>query len=121
VPKTPKSGAGLERNQVPLSAEITCRFRPKSGAGLLRFLHALSPRRRVLPLWQPDDTGRYRRRHHLADDPAEVLATPECAACTALPALLRAGREIKMLRAIWPRGRWKLTHDRNARGRAVRR
>jgi hypothetical protein len=39
VPKTPKSGAGLERNQVPLSAEITCRFRPKSGAGLLRFLH----------------------------------------------------------------------------------
>jgi hypothetical protein len=29
----------LERNQVPLSAEITCRFRPKSGAGLLRFLH----------------------------------------------------------------------------------
>jgi hypothetical protein len=24
---------------VPLSAEITCRFRPKSGAGLLRFLH----------------------------------------------------------------------------------
>jgi aminocarboxymuconate-semialdehyde decarboxylase len=28
----------LERNQVPLSAEITCRFRPKSGAGLLRFL-----------------------------------------------------------------------------------
>jgi hypothetical protein len=40
VPKTPKSGAGLERNQVPLSAEITCRFRPKSGAGLLRFLHS---------------------------------------------------------------------------------
>jgi hypothetical protein len=40
VPKTPKSGAGLERNQVPLSAEITCRFRPKSGAGLLRFLQA---------------------------------------------------------------------------------
>jgi hypothetical protein len=40
VPKTPISGAGLERNQVPLSAEITCRFRPKSGAGLLRFLHA---------------------------------------------------------------------------------
>jgi hypothetical protein len=39
VPKTPKSGAGLERNQVPLSAEITCRFRPKSGAGLLRFLY----------------------------------------------------------------------------------
>jgi upstream activation factor subunit UAF30 len=38
VPKTPISGAGLERNQVPLSAEITCRFRPKSGAGLLRFL-----------------------------------------------------------------------------------
>jgi hypothetical protein len=43
VPKTPKSGAGLERNQVPLSAEITCRFRPKSGAGLLRFLQ-LDPR-----------------------------------------------------------------------------
>jgi hypothetical protein len=43
VPKTPKSGAGLERNQVPLSAEITCRFRPKSGAGLLRFLHVLPP------------------------------------------------------------------------------
>jgi len=41
VPKTPKSGAGLERNQVPLSAEITCRFRPKSGAGLLRFLHVV--------------------------------------------------------------------------------
>ena len=39
VPKTPKSGAGLERNKTPLSAEITCRFRPKSGAGLLRFLH----------------------------------------------------------------------------------
>src|ERR1700720_3514806 len=39
VPKTPKSGAGLERNHLPLSAEITCRFRPKSGAGLLRFLH----------------------------------------------------------------------------------
>jgi hypothetical protein len=38
VPKTPISGAGLEQNQVPLSAEITCRFRPKSGAGLLRFL-----------------------------------------------------------------------------------
>jgi Protein of unknown function (DUF1488) len=38
VPKTPKSGAELERNQVPLSAEITCRFQPKSGAGLLRFL-----------------------------------------------------------------------------------
>jgi hypothetical protein len=38
VPKTPKSGVGLERNQVPLSAEITCRLRPKSGAGLLRFL-----------------------------------------------------------------------------------
>jgi hypothetical protein len=30
VPKTPKSGAGLERNQVPLSAEIIRRFRPKS-------------------------------------------------------------------------------------------
>jgi hypothetical protein len=28
----------LERNQVPLCAEITCRFRPKSGAGLFRFL-----------------------------------------------------------------------------------
>ena len=42
MPKTPKSGAGLERNQVPLSAEITCRFRPKSGAGLLRFLQTLS-------------------------------------------------------------------------------
>jgi len=42
VPKTPKSGAGLERNQVPLSAEITCRFRPKSGAGLLRFLQSSS-------------------------------------------------------------------------------
>jgi hypothetical protein len=41
VPKTPKSGAGLERNQVPLSAEITRRFRPKSGAGLLRFLQLL--------------------------------------------------------------------------------
>jgi hypothetical protein len=40
VPKTPKSGAGLERNHLPLSAEITCRFRPKSGAGLLRFLHS---------------------------------------------------------------------------------
>jgi hypothetical protein len=39
VPKTPISGAGLERNHLPLSAEITCRFRPKSGAGLLRFLH----------------------------------------------------------------------------------
>jgi hypothetical protein len=38
VPKTPKSSAGLERNRVPLSAEITCRFQPKSGAGLLRFL-----------------------------------------------------------------------------------
>jgi hypothetical protein len=38
VPKTPKSGAGLERNHLPRSAEITCRFRPKSGAGLLRFL-----------------------------------------------------------------------------------
>ena len=24
---------------MPLSAEITCRFRPKSGAGFLRFLH----------------------------------------------------------------------------------
>jgi mannose-6-phosphate isomerase-like protein (cupin superfamily) len=36
VPKTPKSGAGLERNHLPLSNEITCRFRPKSGAGLLR-------------------------------------------------------------------------------------
>jgi hypothetical protein len=41
VPKTPISGAGLERNQVPLSAEITCRFRPKSGAGLLRFLQPI--------------------------------------------------------------------------------
>src|SRR5712664_3464501 len=41
VPKTPKSGVGSERNQVPLSAEITCRLRPKSGAGLLRFLQAL--------------------------------------------------------------------------------
>src|ERR1700720_3029363 len=40
VPKTPKSGAGLERNHLPLSAEITCRFRPKSGAGLLRFLQS---------------------------------------------------------------------------------
>jgi hypothetical protein len=39
MPKAPKSGAELERNQVPLSAEITCRFQPKSGAGLLRFLH----------------------------------------------------------------------------------
>jgi hypothetical protein len=38
VPKTPKSGAELERNQAPISAEITCRFRPKSGAALLRFL-----------------------------------------------------------------------------------
>lgn len=28
----------MERNHLPLSAEITCRFRPKSGAGLLRFL-----------------------------------------------------------------------------------
>jgi hypothetical protein len=34
----------LERNQVPLSAEITCRFRPKSGAGLLRFLHPYARR-----------------------------------------------------------------------------
>jgi len=42
VPKTPKSGAGLERNHLPLSAEITCRFRPKSGAGLLRFLQPRS-------------------------------------------------------------------------------
>jgi hypothetical protein len=42
VPKTPKSGAGLERNHLPLSAEITCRFRPKSGAGLLRFLQSES-------------------------------------------------------------------------------
>jgi hypothetical protein len=31
--KAPKSDAGLERNQVPLSAKITCLFRPKSGAG----------------------------------------------------------------------------------------
>jgi DNA-directed RNA polymerase len=31
----------LERNHLPLSAEITCRFRPKSGAGLLRFLQQL--------------------------------------------------------------------------------
>jgi len=28
----------LERNLLPLSAEITRRFQPKSGAGLLRFL-----------------------------------------------------------------------------------
>jgi hypothetical protein len=48
VPKTPKSGAGLERNQVPLSAEITCRFRPKLGAALLRFLHPLSSIRQSL-------------------------------------------------------------------------
>jgi hypothetical protein len=53
VPKTPKSGAGLERNQVPLSAEITCRFRPKSSAGLLRFLH--NPQRRSGS--PPDHTG----------------------------------------------------------------
>jgi hypothetical protein len=31
-------GFGVMLNQVPPSAEITCRFRPKSGAGLLRFL-----------------------------------------------------------------------------------
>jgi len=31
---------------VPLSAEITCRFRPKSGAGLLRFLQVID----TLPL-----------------------------------------------------------------------
>jgi hypothetical protein len=37
----------LERNQVPLSAEITCRLRPKSGAGLLRFLQFKSPEHRV--------------------------------------------------------------------------
>jgi hypothetical protein len=48
VPKTPKSGAGLERNQVPLSAEITCRFRPKSGAGFLRFLQNSRFPRRIL-------------------------------------------------------------------------
>jgi hypothetical protein len=42
VPKTPKSGAGLERNHLPLSAEITCRFRPKSAADFLRFLQAIS-------------------------------------------------------------------------------
>jgi hypothetical protein len=47
VPKTPKSGAGLERNQVPLSAEITCRFRPKSGAALLRFLHGEARRNEI--------------------------------------------------------------------------
>jgi hypothetical protein len=42
VPKTPKSGAELERNQAPISAEITCRFRPKSGAALLRFLQSIA-------------------------------------------------------------------------------
>jgi hypothetical protein len=36
----PKSSAGLERNPVPLSAEITCRFQPKSGADLLRSLQS---------------------------------------------------------------------------------
>jgi hypothetical protein len=47
VPKTPKSGAELERNHLPLSAEITCRFRPKSGAALLRFLHGEARRNEI--------------------------------------------------------------------------
>ena len=38
----------MERNQVPLSAEITCRFRPKSGAGLLRFLQTTDGRELLL-------------------------------------------------------------------------
>ncbi|HEV7719338.1 MAG TPA: hypothetical protein VGO70_10230, partial [Arsenicitalea sp.] len=50
MPKTPKSGAGLERNQVPLSAEITCRFQPKSGAGLLRFLQVVEASAELRPL-----------------------------------------------------------------------
>jgi len=65
----------LDRNQVPLSGEIRCRFRPKSSAGLLRFLQekscqrlerlcrlkrdAASPqhkaRKRQLKVFKPDD------------------------------------------------------------------
>ncbi|MGA8495923.1 MAG: hypothetical protein WB764_10605 [Xanthobacteraceae bacterium] len=55
------------------------------------------------------------------DDPSMVLAVPECTRCSALPPLVKSARELKMLRAIWPEGRWKLTSDRNSRGRKVRR
>jgi hypothetical protein len=69
---TVKSGAELERNRVPLSAEIRCRFPPKSGAGLLRFLQnhsryhhrdgvCLSPARLHLRLSDFADDGRLAR------------------------------------------------------------
>lgn len=53
------------------------------------------------------------------DDPSMVIGLPECARCCALPPLVKTARELKMLRAIWPAGRWKLGNDRNARGRRV--
>src|ERR1700720_4754284 len=73
VPKTPKSGAGLERNYLPLSAEITCRFRlhglvlsfePKEGGGLANYLRFFSqpfdprniPHSRVLTLTYSNGT-----------------------------------------------------------------
>src|ERR1700739_3862113 len=62
-----ESGAGLDRNQVPLSAEITCRFRPKSGAGLLRFLQAIG----ILDMGLFEaDPARFEVGKHPLDTPA---------------------------------------------------
>ena len=54
------------------------------------------------------------------DDASQVLATPMCAACCALPPMVKTARELRMLRAIWPNGRWRLSSDKNSRGRRVK-
>jgi lactoylglutathione lyase len=56
----------LERNHLPLSAEITCRFRPKSGAGLLRFLHDEAAAVELTYNWDPEPYTGGRNFGHLA-------------------------------------------------------
>ena len=35
-------------------------------------------------------------------------AAPVCAACNRLPPAVKRAKELAMLRAIWPRGRWRV-------------
>ncbi len=51
------------------------------------------------------------------DDRNIVNAVPYCPACATMLPTKRMARELKMLRSMWPHGRWKLRNDPNARGR----
>jgi hypothetical protein len=54
-------------------------------------------------------------------DLTKVLLAPCCRACASLPPVYLAARQMRMLRAMWPNGRWRLPWDKNARGRRVSR